>query len=93
MESTIRTVQSHTGWNHSAANTCGPAGAEPSAASGVTSFRSGQVVLTVPQKPGAKYRDAWNGLELTPAIENGMARISLTLDPQQPGCVVQSWNP
>nr|MBC8443443.1 hypothetical protein [PVC group bacterium] len=50
------------------------------------------VVLTVPHKPGAKYRDAWNGLPLAPSIEEGMAHISLTLDPQQPGCVVQDWN-
>ncbi|MCK5802701.1 MAG: discoidin domain-containing protein, partial [Lentisphaeria bacterium] len=50
------------------------------------------VVLTVPHKPGMKYRDAWNGLPLTPVVEEGMALISLTLDPQQPGCVVQDWN-
>ncbi len=47
------------------------------------------VVLVVPHRPGAKYRDAWNGVPLRPAIANGMARIALTLDPQQPGCVVQ----
>jgi hypothetical protein len=51
------------------------------------------VVLAVPHHAGARYRDAWNGLELTPAIENGTARISVTLDPQQPGCVVQEWSP
>ncbi len=51
------------------------------------------VVLTVPHKPGAEYRDAWNGAPLTPAIEDGTAHISLTLDPQQPGCVVQDWTP
>lgn len=51
------------------------------------------VVLTVPHKPGAVYRDAWNGAPLTPVIENGIAHISLTLDPQQPGCVVQDWSP
>lgn len=47
------------------------------------------VVLTVPHKKGAKYRDVWNGRELTPTIENGIAKISLTIHPQQPGCVVQ----
>jgi hypothetical protein len=51
------------------------------------------VLLIVPHQPGAKYRDAWNGLPLTPVIEKGMARLSLTLDPQQPGCIVQDWNP
>lgn len=51
------------------------------------------VVLTAPHRTGAKYLDAWNGLKLAPTIENGVARISLTLDPQQPGCVVQDWNP
>jgi len=50
------------------------------------------VVLTVPHRTGATYRDAWNGRELNPNIENGVASISLTLDPQQPGCVVQAWN-
>ncbi|NOY81612.1 MAG: hypothetical protein GXP31_11505 [Kiritimatiellaeota bacterium] len=50
------------------------------------------VVLIVPHHPGAKYRDAWNGSPLAPAIERGMAKISLTLDPQQPGCVVQDWS-
>jgi hypothetical protein len=47
------------------------------------------VVLAVPHQEGATYRDAWNGKELTPTIENGIAKISLTLDPQQPGCIVQ----
>lgn len=51
------------------------------------------VVLIVPHRPGARYRDAWNDLPLTPAIEDGMAHVSLTLDPQQPGCVVQDWTP
>ncbi len=50
------------------------------------------VVLAVPHLPGAKYRDAWNDAELNPAIANGLAKISLTLDPQQPGCIVQDWN-
>jgi hypothetical protein len=49
------------------------------------------VVLTVPHKPGAKYRDAWNDVPLTPVIKQGVASIVLTLDPQQPGCVVQDW--
>ena len=51
------------------------------------------VVLTVPHRAGAKYRDAWNGLKLTPAIEGGLAEISLSLGPRQPGCVVQDWTP
>ena len=51
------------------------------------------VVLIVPHRPGAKYRDAWNDKPLTPTIEQGMAKIVLTLDPQQPGCVVQDWSP
>ena len=52
---------------------------------------SGQV-LEIPHREGAKYRDAWHGRELTPVIENGMAKIVLTIDPQQMGCVVQDWN-
>jgi hypothetical protein len=50
------------------------------------------VVLTVPHRPGAKYRDAWNGKPLSPTIRNGVAQIALTIDPQQPGCVVQDWS-
>jgi hypothetical protein len=49
-------------------------------------------VLAIPHQPGAKYRDAWNNQELQPTIENGMAKIAITLDPQQPGCVVQERN-
>lgn len=51
------------------------------------------VVLVVPHRTGAKYRDAWHDRELKPVIANGMARISVTLGPQQPGCVVQEWTP
>jgi hypothetical protein len=47
------------------------------------------VVLIVPHRPGAKYRDAWNDRPLQPRIEGGLAKIAVTLDPQQPGCVVQ----
>jgi hypothetical protein len=46
-------------------------------------------VIAVPHQPGATYRDAWNGRDLQPTIENGIATITLTLHPQQPGCVVQ----
>ncbi len=49
-------------------------------------------VLTVPHQSGAKYRDAWNDLPLKPTIVGGFAHLSLTLDPQQPGCVVQDWS-
>jgi hypothetical protein len=51
------------------------------------------VVLTVPHRPGAKYRDAWQGTELTPVIKQGLAYLTLTLGPQQPGCVVQDFSP
>lgn len=47
------------------------------------------VVLEVPHKDGAIYRDAWNGNDLSPTIENGVAKISVRIDPQQPGCIVQ----
>jgi hypothetical protein len=50
------------------------------------------IVLAIPHHPGATYRDAWNGKELSAVIEDGIAKISLTIDPQQPGCVVQDWN-
>ena len=51
------------------------------------------VVLAVPHQDGARYRDAWNGGDLTPAISAGLAQIVVTLHPQQPGCVVQEWAP
>jgi hypothetical protein len=47
------------------------------------------VVLSVPHKPGAVYKDVWNDRELKPTIENGIAKIVVTIDPQIPGCVVQ----
>ena len=50
------------------------------------------VVLAVPHRDGARYRDAWSGRTLAPSIEDGVADISLTLDPQHPGCVVQDWS-
>lgn len=49
-------------------------------------------VIEVPHREGATYRDAWNGRPLSPAIENGLARIVLSIDPQQLGCVVQDWS-
>ena len=51
------------------------------------------VVLRVPHLEGARYRDAWNGQDLAPAIRDGLAEIGVTLDPQQVGCVVQEWGP
>ena len=49
------------------------------------------VALIVPHHKGAKYRDAWNGLDLTPVIENGVAKIAIAINPQLPGCVLQDW--
>lgn len=49
------------------------------------------IVLRVPHHDGATYRDAWNDVALTPTIHDGVAEVSLTIDPQQPGCVVQEW--
>ena len=49
------------------------------------------IVLRVPHRDGATYRDAWNDVALTPSIRDGIAELSLTIDPQQPGCVVQEW--
>jgi hypothetical protein len=51
------------------------------------------VVLAVPHQQGAKYYDAWNDREIQPIIENGLAKISLSIDPQQPGCIVQERKP
>jgi hypothetical protein len=49
-------------------------------------------VIEVPHREGATYRDAWKGVPLNPVIENGVARIVLSIDPQQMGCVVQDWS-
>ncbi len=46
-------------------------------------------VLSIEHVPGAKYIDAWNDRILVPQIKNGKAEISLTLNPQQVGCIVQ----
>jgi hypothetical protein len=47
-------------------------------------------VLKVAHQPGATYYDAWNGKALQPTIRAGQAIISLSLGPQELGCVVQS---
>lgn len=47
-------------------------------------------VLTVPHHEGATYRDQWNERDLTPAIRDGQAILSLELDPQSIGCVTQT---
>jgi len=49
------------------------------------------IVLHIPHREGSTYRDAWNDTPLTPTITDGLAQVSLTIDPQQPGCVVQQW--
>ena len=46
-------------------------------------------VLEVAHKEGATYRDLWNDEPLTPTIRDGKALLSLKLDPQGLGCVVQ----
>jgi len=46
-------------------------------------------VIRVPHRQGAKYRDVWNNKDLAPVITDGIAVIVLTIDPQQPACVVQ----
>ncbi len=52
-----------------------------------TSYRG--PVLEVPQLPGARYVDLWNGRELTPKIEGGKAVISVEVGPRDVGCVAQ----
>jgi hypothetical protein len=47
-------------------------------------------VLAVDHLEGATYHDAWNGRALEAVIEGGKASLSLELDPQGVGCVVQS---
>lgn len=47
-------------------------------------------VLRVPHVSGARYRDVWNGTDLTPRISAGEATIALDLPPQGIGCIVQA---
>jgi hypothetical protein len=48
----------------------------------------GQIII-LPHHKGAKYFDVWNEKELSPIIEKGKAIISLKLDPQGLGCILQ----
>ncbi|MFA0746754.1 DUF6259 domain-containing protein, partial [Fervidibacter sp.] len=45
--------------------------------------------LAVPHVSGARYIDAWNGVELKPRIIGKTAYLRLTLEPHGVGCVVQ----
>lgn len=48
------------------------------------------VVLAVDHRAGAEYFDAWNDRPLKPEIRDGKALLSVALDPQGLGCVVQT---
>ena len=48
-------------------------------------------VIAVPHVEGARYYDAWNDRPLAPEIRDGKAVISLTLNPQDLGCVIQTF--
>ncbi|NCQ31003.1 MAG: hypothetical protein COZ06_13065 [Armatimonadetes bacterium CG_4_10_14_3_um_filter_66_18] len=50
-------------------------------------------VLRVPHAAGATYVDAWNGRRLKPALAGKTATISLRMEPQSLGCVVQERKP
>jgi len=45
--------------------------------------------LSVEHKEGATYRDAWNDRGLEPQVRDGRAILSVPLDPQGLGCIVQ----
>jgi hypothetical protein len=47
-------------------------------------------LLAVDHVEGATYADVWNNQPLTPQISGGKAILSLKLDPQGLGCVVQT---
>lgn len=46
-------------------------------------------VIRVPHKAGATYRDVWNDRAIEPVIEGNIATLAVTIEPQQPGCIVQ----
>jgi hypothetical protein len=49
-------------------------------------------VLSVPHRPGARYRDAWNGRDLAPRLtDDGQAELGPVVGAGDAGCVVQSW--
>ena len=47
-------------------------------------------ILAVDHVEGASYKDVWNDRPLKPVIKNGKAYLSLEMDPQGVGCVVQN---
>ena len=47
-------------------------------------------VLAIEHAEGATYQDLWTGRTLNPVIRNGKALISLELEPQGIGCVLQT---
>ena len=46
-------------------------------------------IFAVDHTEGASYYDVWNDRPLKPAVENGKAYLSVEMDPQGVGCVVQ----
>ena len=50
-------------------------------------------VLAVEHLPGVTYVDAWNDRPLSPTIRDGKAVISLEMEPQGLGCVIQKRTP
>jgi len=47
-------------------------------------------ILEIPHKNGMRYFDLWNGVKIEPEIRDGKAVISLVLEPQQIGCILQT---
>jgi len=47
-------------------------------------------VLAVDHSPGARYFDAWNDRELEPEMRGRQAVLSIELEPQGLGCIVQT---
>ena len=48
-------------------------------------------VLAIPTRPNARYRDLWNGADVTPRRGNGHDVLELTLEPRDVGCVLCTW--
>ena len=48
-------------------------------------------VIAVDHHEGATYHDVWNDTPLEPTITDGRASLSLTLHPQQLGCIIESF--
>jgi gamma-glutamyl hercynylcysteine S-oxide synthase len=49
--------------------------------------------ISIPHRPGVRYYDLWNGVELTPDLENGAATLSFSMEPLGYGAILAAASP